>query len=1111
MTDSPDQTIAPTSQGRFSLFYRPSAKWLIPRRRRTTNIPPKSETNSMGTPMTQSSQSLSDMAITHDLSRLSLRVGINRARRLSDDKEDTTLNSYAMVSCAGQRQRTHVAKKCVDPEWQCVFDIPLERIAGAFNSQKHQRRRRRLWSLGLSVIVYEKDRFRSVLLGQLQLPFEQLFAEQQVVMYDNPANQPLWYSLQSPHPPQDHGRNPKRGRNYLTGRGRKPSRPEREPAKIESESEIEVKMGLVLQDLASNPAPDDETRLEELWKTFLLLASPNKDKNGSIKSTSSLPPSLQTPASRKLITRGRRFRRRRASTSGLPDPKQGVSQPRRFRRRRKDHIAKFHPDVVGVTFLEISHANNLPPERNMTRTGFDMDPFVVVSFGTSTFRTSSIRHNLNPVWQEKLFFHVRHNESAYQLKFAVYDKEKFTGNDLVGSVALPIMDIIRKSTEKKRPMSTTEMPDNSIHQDMDLHTLTLHMENEDKWKDRNATLTIRAKFVPYDEIRKMFWIALAKTYDVEGSGTMSRLEVQSMLETIGSTITEATLDSFWRKHGRDPTNEADELSIEDLVECFESHMLAANEHPSTAVEITPDTTEKESSEDNKEDDCFLSSYSDDDDDDDDIDDDDIDEGVEDMGQWMGRFSPEENQTDYATASSGSGSSSDDNDNEEVLLEARGVQFNGPEPVTFESIPLDSTFTKAAQDNAPKDEPKKLSISTETSLTRRSSSSSNEKVIRLSECPICHRSNLSKRAQMDIVAHVATCAANDWTTVDRFLMGNFLTEAYAQRRWFIKLVSKVGYGKYSLGTNNANIIVQDRRTGQLIEERMSVYIRLGMRLVYKGTNTGIQSKTAQRILTNMTLRQGRRFDAPISVREIPAFIKFHKIDISEVLHPLDSFKSFNEFFYRVLKPNSRPCDSPDDPDVAVSPADCRMMAFGTVDDATRLWIKGIEFSLSKLLDDPNAQTTFGGGSLAVFRLAPQDYHRFHCPVDGIVTSIRYVAGQYYTVNPIAVRTTLDVFGENARAIVSIDSERFGKVSVVCVGAMMVGSIIITAKVGMKLLRTDELGYFAFGGSTLVVIWQKDMIELDKDLINNSKNTMETLVRVGNHIGTRRPSATAQICQ
>ncbi|KAG1245714.1 hypothetical protein G6F68_014945 [Rhizopus microsporus] len=136
----------------------------------------------------------------------------------------------------------------------------------------------------------------------------------------------------------------------------------------------------------------------------------------------------------------------------------------------------------------------------------------------------------------------------------------------------------------------------------------------------------------------------------------------------------------------------------------------------------------------------------------------------------------------------------------------------------------------------------LALDPET--TRKGHKAFHEKVIRLNECPICHKPNLSKRGQMDIVTHVATCAANDWTTVDRFLMGNFGSEAQAQRKWFIKLVNKVGYGRYSAGTNNANIIVQDRATGQLMDERMSVYIRLGMRLVYKGMRTGIQSKTGK---------------------------------------------------------------------------------------------------------------------------------------------------------------------------------------------------------------------------------------------------------------------------
>lgn len=287
-------------------------------------------------------------------------------------------------------------------------------------------------------------------------------------------------------------------------------------------------------------------------------------------------------------------------------------------------------------------------------------------------------------------------------------------------------------------------------------------------------------------------------------------------------------------------------------------------------------------------------------------------------------------------------------------------------------------------------------------------------------------------------------------------------------------------------------MQDRATGQLIDERMSVYIRLGMRLVYKGMKTGIQFKSAQKILVNMSRKQGRRFDNPLSTRDIPAFIKFHQLDMSEVLEPTEDFRTFNEFFYRKLKPGSRPCDSPDKQIVAVSPADCRMMAFPSIDAATKIWIKGTEFSISKLLDDAEEAKAFEGGSLAIFRLAPQDYHRFHSPVDGVVRKIHHVQGQYYTVNPMAIRTTLDVYGDNKRDIVYMDTEVFGKVAIVCTGAMMVGSILLTADIGDHLARTDELGYFAFGGSTLVVLFEKNAIRFDEDLLENANNSLETLV-------------------
>src|SRR5437763_6778617 len=101
---------------------------------------------------------------------------------------------------------------------------------------------------------------------------------------------------------------------------------------------------------------------------------------------------------------------------------------------------------------------------------------------------------------------------------------------------------------------------------------------------------------------------------------------------------------------------------------------------------------------------------------------------------------------------------------------------------------------------------------------------------------------------------------------------------------------------------------------------------------------------------MSFKQGKKFNHPSSVADIGSFIKFHKLDVNEILDPLDSFKNFNEFFYRKLKPSARPCDSPDNPHILVSPADCRMMAFPTITNAIEIWIKGQNFSIAKLLGD-----------------------------------------------------------------------------------------------------------------------------------------------------------------
>lgn len=250
-----------------------------------------------------------------------------------------------------------------------------------------------------------------------------------------------------------------------------------------------------------------------------------------------------------------------------------------------------------------------------------------------------------------------------------------------------------------------------------------------------------------------------------------------------------------------------------------------------------------------------------------------------------------------------------------------------------------------------------------------------------------------------------------------------------------------------------------------------------------------------MLKGLSIKQGRKFEDPASRQEIHKFINFHRLDMSEVLLPVEEFKNFNEFFYRALKPDARPCSAPNNPHIIVSPADCRSVVFNHIDAATKIWIKGREFSVKRLLGDvsPEEASRFDNGSLGIFRLAPQDYHRFHVPVDGVVGKPRLIAGEYYTVNPMAIRSTLDVYGENVRVVVPIDSEAHGRVMVVCVGAMMVGSTVITRKEGERVKRAEELGYFKFGGSTLVLLFEEGRMKFDDDLVENSSGALETLVR------------------
>ena len=153
-----------------------------------------------------------------------------------------------------------------------------------------------------------------------------------------------------------------------------------------------------------------------------------------------------------------------------------------------------------------------------------------------------------------------------------------------------------------------------------------------------------------------------------------------------------------------------------------------------------------------------------------------------------------------------------------------------------------------------------------------------------------------------------------------------------------------------------------------------------------------------------------------------------------------------------------------------------------------------FTIEKLFGDayPLDAKRYKGGSMGIFRLAPQDYHRFHIPVDGTLGIPKQIEGEYYTVNPMAIRSALDVYGETIRVVIPIDSVAHGRVMYVCIGAMMVGSTVITRKAGEKVKRAEELGYFKFGGSTILLFFEPGRMVYDDDLVDNSRGALETLV-------------------
>lgn len=252
--------------------------------------------------------------------------------------------------------------------------------------------------------------------------------------------------------------------------------------------------------------------------------------------------------------------------------------------------------------------------------------------------------------------------------------------------------------------------------------------------------------------------------------------------------------------------------------------------------------------------------------------------------------------------------------------------------------------------------------------------------------------------------------------------------------------------------------------------------------------------------NVSRVYGRVMKGRGSVYQIPKFIDHYKIDTSEIKRPLESFRSFNDFFTRELIENARPFDM--EPAHLVSPCDSRLLVFD-LSKQHELPVKGYWYSLDDLVKDEKVGREYADGWCFIYRLAPSDYHRFCYMDSGRQDKVRRIRGILHSVHPIALSKTNSLMVQNYRELTMLHTDNFGKVVHLEVGALFVGKIVLKNKNEYNFKRGEEKGWFEFGGSTIIQLFKKDLVQPDADIIEQSLMRVETLVRMGEKVGVRSP--------
>lgn len=298
---------------------------------------------------------------------------------------------------------------------------------------------------------------------------------------------------------------------------------------------------------------------------------------------------------------------------------------------------------------------------------------------------------------------------------------------------------------------------------------------------------------------------------------------------------------------------------------------------------------------------------------------------------------------------------------------------------------------------------------------------------------------------------------------------------------------------------SDIIYINRLNGQ--REKEKVYGEKALKFLYGDDSVSrLVSPSLLSLLVKWPLFSalyGAWQKSPLTKKKIVPFIQHFEVDEKEFLQPVSDYQSFNDFFIRRLKSTARPIVS--NPSAAVIPADGRYYFYQTIHETDGFVVKNEKFDLKTLLQSSELAEEYAEGSMVIARLCPSDYHRFHFPCDCIPGPTHLIKGHLYSVNPWAIKKDIHIFTKNKRTLCSLDSPLFGKILYLEIGATSVGSIKQTYHPFQPYQKGAEKGYFEFGASSLILLFPKNSIQFDADLLQATAQGLEIRCLMGQSMG------------